>query len=1351
MNKSFIAFHSLFLILCCVQVTSYAQTAVVVQSGHSAGISAGVFSPDSSRILTSSLDGTLRLWETATGREILTLNGHKGAVLSAAYLPDGKHAISGSADGTAILWNIANGQIVRSFVGHADCVNQVAVSVDGHWLASAGSDGTLRIWEISTGKEIVKLENRELGVSVTSVAFSPDGKWLATGLSTRFQGSQLLPAYIRIRRTGSWDQDRTIPWRINNTFTALRNFKGTYGISSIAFSADSKLILGTGIGEVSQNKEVRIFEVLNGSLMQTFQGNNNLLTAKFSPDARLLAVGGVDKLIEFVDPSLGKRILNLSGHESSISDLAFSPDAKYLLSTSADGTARLWNMPAATLRLSLTGRIQAKASLALTPTGFIVGGEGGIVQAWNTSTGKMEGLKYGKPREHAIPLQDFDEEMIYTKAGFVGDFDRKLNGERRGWQNSVFRPKENVFSVSAMTALPGGKQVLFTSEDHQLKLLDLSSNKISKLSSERGNASYVTGLAVSADGSMAVSSGLDKAVYLWDIKKGKLLREFDDAPTGIGAAAFAGKAAFVTASISADAQWVAAAGNDGAVRVWESARSRLKYMLTRKNSEQYWTTAFSPDGKILATGDTQQITLWDMNTGKILEELKGHQNTVLSVKFSADGQKLISSSRDATVRVWDLKNKTNTVLPDNNSVAQQIELSPDGSRIYAAGADGSVRMWNARTQTLMATFASFSDGEWVTVTQGGYFVASNKGSDRLNVRDGSKIYGLDQYFNALFRPDNVRVELAGMNVNVKQADSAQSAQEIARQEALQKEAARLEAERVALEQRLAEQKKQEQLAQQRTAEAARKEAERIAQLKLEQEKREAEILAEQKRQAAEREIARVKAEELRQAQLRKEAERLNAEQLAAKQRIADKLAADAARKEAERLAFEKREMEQREATRKILERQAEERRLFAEKEAARIAAVAQQETERLESARQAAIKAAAAVELARIQADLARQKASAAASSGSRFSSIKPPPKIRIADLAPKSTESQLKLSLSLTDTGGGVGTVLVSINGVAVLQEATQARALSLKATDEDWKTLNIRLVSGLNKISIVAMNAEGTMQSDPVIREVIGEFKELRRPTLHALVIGIQEFDNPKLALKYSFADADLFASTITQNGKGLFDQVKVTKLTTKATTNRDSVLKAIETMRRDVGPDDLFVFYVASHGTVDDGEYFLVTSNVGSTSTARLRKDAISQKELQQQLANISATKKFIVLDTCNAGKLGEGLQVAMLTRGMSEDTAVKVLSRAIGTTILSAATSQQEALEGYKDHGLFTYVIAQGLSGKADADKDGFVKTTELADYVDNEVPELAEKMFQHKQYPVISPGGQAFPVTRSKPL
>jgi len=81
------------------------------------------------------------------------------------------------------------------------------------------------------------------------------------------------------------------------------------------------------------------------------------------------------------------------------------------------------------------------------------------------------------------------------------------------------------------------------------------------------------------------------------------------------------------------------------------------------------------------------------------------------------------------------------------------------------------------------------------------------------------------------------------------------------------------------------------------------------------------------------------------------------------------------------------------------------------------------------------------------------------------------------------------------------------------------------------------------------------------------------------------------------------------------------------------------------------------------------------------------------------------------------------------------------------VLNATKSTQEALEGYKDHGLFTYVIVEGLKGKADYDRDGYIKTFELADYVDNEVPTLAEEVFNRAQYPTVSPAGQEFPIAK----
>ena len=106
------------------------------------------------------------------------------------------------------------------------------------------------------------------------------------------------------------------------------------------------------------------------------------------------------------------------------------------------------------------------------------------------------------------------------------------------------------------------------------------------------------------------------------------------------------------------------------------------------------------------------------------------------------------------------------------------------------------------------------------------------------------------------------------------------------------------------------------------------------------------------------------------------------------------------------------------------------------------------------------------------------------------------------------------------------------------------------------------------------------------------------------------------------------------------------KVTRLITAKDTTNAAIAEALKAARAKVRPDDLFVFYVASHGTVDEGEYYLVTSNVGSTSTEKLKRDALSQNSLKELIANIPATKKLIVLDTCNAGKLGDTLQVAFL---------------------------------------------------------------------------------------------------------
>lgn len=360
---------------------------------------------------------------------------------------------------------------------------------------------------------------------------------------------------------------------------------------------------------------------------------------------------------------------------------------------------------------------------------------------------------------------------------------------------------------------------------------------------------------------------------------------------------------------------------------------------------------------------------------------------------------------------------------------------------------------------------------------------------------------------------------------------------------------------------------------------------------------------------------------------------------------------------------------------------------------------------------------------------------------------VKPPPTVSIVDTPARVDTDTLSVLLRLTDNGGGIGDIRIYLNGTAVSMDS---RALKKTATVTNvlLREYAVTLSSGKNTIKAVAFNGDNTMQSHEAIFDVTSTFTSATRPSLHALVIGINEFTNPKLKLAYPVADAELFADTLQQVAAGLFDTVNIRALTTTEATTSSAIIRELKAFQN-LRPDDVFVFYIASHGTVDEGEYFLITSNVGSLRTDKLRTDAITQNMLKEAIANIPATKKVIIIDTCNAGALGDAIQVAMMTRGMSEDTALKILSRSVGSTILSASTSVQEAIEGYNGHGLFTYVLTEGLKGKADKGSTGFIKTTELADYVDNEVPILAEKIFKRAQYPTISISGQAFPIGKIK--
>jgi WD40 repeat protein len=359
--------------------------------------------------------------------------------------------------------------------------------------------------------------------------------------------------------------------------------------------------------------------------------------------------------------------------------------------------------------------------------------------------------------------------------------------------------------------------------------------------------------------------------------------------------------------------------------------------------------------------------------------------------------------------------------------------------------------------------------------------------------------------------------------------------------------------------------------------------------------------------------------------------------------------------------------------------------------------------------------------------------------------SVKLAPVVELVDVPATTGAASFEVKVRLTDGGGGFGPVRLFRNGTAILQDASAPQ--SGEALTRSYAA---PLFSGENDLRVTASNADSSMWSEARASVTSSlPVKAAAHGTLHALVVGIQEF--PKRAdnnLTYPVADAQLVAETLRAKAAPLFEKIDIQLLTGPAQTDRDHVAAALEAMRSTVGPQDEFIFYVASHGIVADGEYYLATSNLVSADPARLKIDAISSKVLSGLLANIPASRKLVIIDTCDAGAMGEALKLTASTRGLRAQDAMTILGRTFGLTVLAATTSNQEAIEGgYQGHGLFTWVVADGLAGKAADATSGIVGSFLLADYVGDQVPLLARTVLHRDQQPTPVESGQSFAITK----
>jgi len=347
-------------------------------------------------------------------------------------------------------------------------------------------------------------------------------------------------------------------------------------------------------------------------------------------------------------------------------------------------------------------------------------------------------------------------------------------------------------------------------------------------------------------------------------------------------------------------------------------------------------------------------------------------------------------------------------------------------------------------------------------------------------------------------------------------------------------------------------------------------------------------------------------------------------------------------------------------------------------------------------------------------------------------------PVVQIISPAHESTVDGDRISLRYTikNEGSGIGKVRIYLNGTAV---ETGTRTIRRKETSSTRK-LNLAIEAGRdNLISIVAWDAKNELKSREVSVHVHSK-ANIRKPDFWALVAGINQFSNPDISLRFARSDAEAVAAVLDNKASSkLFRNTHITLLTDeKATVG--NIRKALNHLKQKARPEDVVVIYLASHGEIREGRYFLLTTSTDYLMTEDLEKSCLLEEELRDQLSEIPASKKLLLIDACKSGKM-----VLAMNRGLSESSTMELLSRAVGTYVISAATEAQYASEGYNGHGLFSYVLIKGLEGAADLDGNGVVEVDELKLYVKDRVPKLSQKRFGRRQLPVATGTGESFPL------
>jgi len=642
--------------------------------------------------LLESCPSDLREWEWSYARrlghpELQTFvpSSQGQDVWCVAFSPDGTLVAAGTGpwfqvgDGLTAeitVRSIKTGAEVLAVRGLLGAVQAVSFSPDGRQLAFArgfagkSPGAELAVFDMETRRPVWQVAER--GVSILSLAYSPDGKTIATGCGAFNNYSDI--GFVRLR-TASGGSALGEPIA-----------GGPGGVLSVAFSPDGSQLA------LSSRDVVDIRDVSSPArpLVHKLRKHSNFVYAvAFSPDGKRLATGGWDKTIWLWDRKSGTPLQALIGHRGFVRGLAFSPDSTQLVSGSEDKSVRRWDLTGTGENAAFHGHTGFVHCVAFSPDGVLCasGSLDGTVKLWpidapdfqvtfRNSRGWVGTVAFSPDGRHVASAHDGNVRIWDPR---TGEEFRRIPGPRGllGRIGLAFSPDGSILAASATGVA--------------VKLWDTSTWSVREVL--RNHPAPVVDADFSRDGTRLGVACANGTIQVWDPIRSQTLWSVMGHAGGANAVAF-----------SRDSRTIASGGEDRTIRIWDANDGReLGSLIGHATGVR--DVAFSPDGRSIAsTGgayhapNAAEVKIWDLSTGSLAADLEGHTSLVTALVFFPNGRRIATASDDRTIKIWDVATRDEVfTLRGHTSGVVSLAISSNGQQLVSGSIDYTAKTWSAET------------------------------------------------------------------------------------------------------------------------------------------------------------------------------------------------------------------------------------------------------------------------------------------------------------------------------------------------------------------------------------------------------------------------------------------------------------------------------------------------------------------------------------------------------------------------------------------------------------------------------------------------------------------------------